>query len=62
MEKEFLNEENFQNYVGLIYLDLEEKINDSELYYLGACLSFLFYGRSRMINRQYTANTSSYSL
>ena len=43
IEEEILTDDNFQDYVGLIYLDLEEKINDSELYYLGACLSGIFF-------------------
>ena len=43
MEKEYLNKENFSEYIGFIYLDLETKINDSSLYYLGATLSFIFF-------------------
>ena len=43
MGSEYLNKENFKEYVGLIYLDLEEDINDSTLYYIGAFISFLVF-------------------
>ena len=43
MGSEYLTKENFKEYVGLIYLDLEEDINDSSLYYVGAFISFLVF-------------------
>ena len=43
MGSEYLTKENFKEYVGLIYLDLEEDINDSSLYYIGAFISFLVF-------------------
>jgi len=42
MEQEYLTEDNFIEYVGLVYLDMESPINDSSLYYLGAFLSGFF--------------------
>ena len=43
MDDEYLTKENFETYVGLIYLDTVSPINDSTLYYLGACLFGLFF-------------------
>jgi len=39
----YLTNENFKDYVGLIYLDLEFDINDSTIYYVGAFISFLLF-------------------
>lgn len=43
MENEYLNEENFEDYVGLIYLDTEVKLNDSTIYYIGVFLTFILF-------------------
>lgn len=43
MEYEYLNDENFKEYVGLIYLDMETKFYDASLYYIGAFISFLVF-------------------
>jgi len=39
----YLTNENFKDYVGLIYFDLEFDINDSTIYYVGAFISFLLF-------------------
>ena len=43
MNDEYLNKENFQKYVGYMYLDTTIKLNDSELYYIGAGLTGFFF-------------------
>lgn len=43
MQREYLTDENFKEYVGLIYLDIEASFYDSSLYYIGAFLSFLVF-------------------
>ena len=40
--EEYLNEENFPEFVGLVYLNTMEFIDNSPLYYLFLTLSFLF--------------------
>ena len=42
MEDEYLNNDNFSEYVGTVYLDMVSPINDSSLYYIGAFLSGFF--------------------
>ena len=42
MEDEYLTDENFKDYVGVVYLDMKSSVNDSSMYYLGAFLSGLF--------------------
>lgn len=43
MGSEYLTKENFKDYVGLTYLDLEASLNDSSLYYIGSFFSFLVF-------------------
>ena len=43
MKSEYLTDENFKDYVGLIYLDISTNINDSSLYYIFAFISFVFF-------------------
>ena len=43
MNDEYLTKDNFKEYVGFIYLDTVTKVNDSELYYLGALLTGFFF-------------------
>ena len=43
MEEEYLTQENFKDYIGYLYLDMETPINDSSLYYTGAFLTGLFF-------------------
>jgi len=43
MKDEYLTVENFKDYVGLIYLDLETSLNDSTLYYTFAIISIVFF-------------------
>ncbi|MBR3660397.1 MAG: hypothetical protein IKN63_00645 [Bacilli bacterium] len=42
MEDEYLTKDNFIDYVGSVYLDMNSPINDSSLYYLGAFLLGFF--------------------
>ena len=43
MQEEYLNNENFQDYVGLIYLDMETNLNDSSMYYIAAFVLFIVF-------------------
>ena len=43
MEDEYLTKDNFQEYIGLLYLDTVTPVNDSSLYYVGAFLSGFFF-------------------
>lgn len=43
MEEEYLTNDNFSEYVGLIYLDMKTNPNDSSLYYIGAFISGLIF-------------------
>ncbi len=43
MEDEYLTNDNFSEYVGLVYLDTKSSVNDSSMYYVGAFLSGFFF-------------------
>ena len=43
MKNEYLTNDNFKDYVGLIYLDTKSEVNDSSIYYLGAFLTGFFF-------------------
>ena len=43
LEDEYLTKENFKDYVGYLYLDMETPLNDSSLYYLGSFLTGFFF-------------------
>lgn len=43
MKNEYLTDENFKEYVGLVYLDMESKVYDASLYYIIAFFSFFLF-------------------
>ncbi len=43
MQNEYLTEDNFQDYVGLVYLDLETNYYNSSFYYLGSFVFFIIF-------------------
>lgn len=43
MESEYLTDDNFKDYVGLIYLDMKTPVHDSSLYYVGTFICFLIF-------------------
>lgn len=43
LKEEYLTRENFSKYVGLIYLDMTEKIYDATLYYIGATICLILF-------------------
>ena len=43
MENEYLTDDNFEDYVGFVYLDMVSSLNDSSLYYIGSFLTGFFF-------------------